>query len=322
MAVTLKDIAEQVGVSNQAVSAVLNAKTNCRVSKEKRQRILKLARDLNYQTNMSASILRGRSSKLIGVFVDSFARYRTQRLLQEIESLSSKRGYRIVTSVTHDNIADMKSDYLLFQSYGISDFICCAHDYPRFKEEVAALFSGAENVVFMEKPCLSGMPYVRTSRVEAMTAMIADACRNGCKRFGTLYGHHAMQTEYTQRDEFRQALRNNGLEVDEKLLFEFPEKHDVDLRIRLAIKKMILPYRPDFLYVDDFPYSITLRTQLEEAGRKILIHGGNGDPLFQCVKLNTFDPRYEEIAGKLLDLLLHPELRTTVPVIEAGYNRM
>ena len=199
MAVTLKDIAEQIGVSNQAVSAVLNSKTNCRVSKEKRERILKLARDLNYQANMSASILRGRRSKLIGIFVDSFARYRTLRLLQEIERLSSKRGYRIVTSFTHDNIAHMKADYLQFQRYGISDFICCAHDYPEFREEIADLFTGAENVVFMEKPCLPGMPYVRTSRVRAMTAMIAEAYRKGCRRFGNLYGHHAMQTEYNQK---------------------------------------------------------------------------------------------------------------------------
>ena len=321
MAVTLKDIAEQIGVSNQAVSAVLNSKTNCRVSKEKRARILKLARDLNYQANMSASILRGRRSKLIGIFVDSFARYRTLRLLQEIERLSSKRGYRIVTSFTHDNIAHMKADYLQFQRYGISDFICCAHDYPEFREEIADLFTGAENVVFMEKPCLPGMPYVRTSRVTAMTAMIADACRKGFRRFGNLYGHHAVQTEYMQRDEFKQALRNNGLDVDENLMFEFPKKRDVDYRIRQAVKKMILPYRPDFLYVDDFPYTITLRTQLEETGRKIMIHGGNGDPLFRSIKLNTFDPRYEKIAENLLDLLLHPELRTTVPVIEAIYKK-
>jgi len=321
MAVTLKDIAEQIGVSNQAVSAVLNSKTNCRVSKEKRERILKLARDLNYQANMSASILRGRRSKLIGIFVDSFARYRTLRLLQEIERLSSKRGYRIVTSFTHDNIAHMKADYLQFQRYGISDFICCAHDYPEFREEIADLFTGAENVVFMEKPCLPGMPYVRTSRVKAMTAMIAEAYRKGCRRFGNLYGHHAVQTEYMQREEFKQALRNNGLDIDENLMFEFPKKRDVDYRIRQAMKKMIQPYQPDFLYIDDFPYTITLRTHLEETGRKIMIHGGNGDPLFRNIKLNTFDPCYEKIAENLLDLLLHPELRTNVPVIEAVYRR-
>ena len=113
MAVTLKDIAEQIGVSNQVVSAVLNSKSNCRVSKEKRARILELAQRLNYQPNALASSLRSGKTRIIGVFVDSFAKYRTLRLLQEIERTATGLGYQMMTSFSHNDIAHMKEDYLM-----------------------------------------------------------------------------------------------------------------------------------------------------------------------------------------------------------------
>ena len=319
--VTLSEVAKRAGVSLGAASKVLNGGTSkIGVGAEARKRILDAARELNYHTNMAASILAGGSSRIIGVFIDSFVSYRSLRLLQEIERISAKLGYRIMTSFSHDNIAHMKEDYLMFQRYGISDFICCSHDYPDFRKEVTELFAGARNVVFMEKPSIPGMPYVATSRVKALTAMIADACRKGFRRLGALHGVHISQTERTLREEFKQALLNNGIEPDENLIFEYPKKDDPDFRIRQAMEKMILPYRPDFLYIDDAIYTVTLRTQLEGTGLKIMVHGGNGDPLFNHMNLSSSDPCYEKIAGALLDLLLHPEMRKTVPVVDEVYQ--
>ena len=67
--------------------------------------------------------------------------------------------------------------------------------------------------------------------------------------------------------------------------------------------------------------AVALRTQLEGAGLKLRMHGGDGDPLFDSMNIASLDPRYEDIASALLKLLLHPETRDTVPVIEAIYKR-
>ncbi|MBQ6597675.1 MAG: LacI family DNA-binding transcriptional regulator, partial [Lentisphaeria bacterium] len=108
----LSDIAKLAGVSKAAAGKVLNGgRTQIRVSEETRQRILAAAKQLHYQPNMAASILAGGQSRIIGVFIDSFAKYRALRLLQEIEQVSSSLGYRIMTSVTHENIKNMKADY-------------------------------------------------------------------------------------------------------------------------------------------------------------------------------------------------------------------
>ena len=321
--VTLSEVAKRAGVSLGAASKVLNGGTSkIGVGAEARKRILDAARQLNYHTNMAASILAGGSSKMIGVFVDSFAHYRTMRLLQEIERLASGQGYRIITSFTHDNIANMREDYQALQRYGVNSFICCAHDYPNLKNEVAELFKGAKNVVFMEKPCIPGMPYVRTSRLKALTAMIGDAYKQGYRKIGTMHGKPSALTERTLHGEFLQALAANGLEPDEKLIFEYPkEPGDPKSRIQLVMEKMILPQRPGFLFIDDAVYTLALRTQLARHGFDIRIHGGNADPLFEYMEIPSFDPCYEQIAAKLLVLLLHPETSSEIPVIEALYKK-
>ncbi|MBR4663635.1 MAG: LacI family DNA-binding transcriptional regulator [Lentisphaeria bacterium] len=320
--VTLIEVAELAGVSRAAAGKVLNGGTSkIGVGAEARKRILEAARKLNYQPNMAASILAGGSSKMIGVFVDSFAHYRTIRLLQEIERLASGQGYRIITSFTHDNIANMREDYHALHRYGVNSFICCSHDYPDLKNEVAELFEGAKNVVFMEKPCIPGMPYVGTSRLKALTAMIADALKQGYRKFGTIHRHHSAYSERVLHEEFILAMSANGLQPDENLIFESPKNMiDPQTKVQLALEKMILPYRPDFLYIDDAATTIALRNYLSNTGLNPAICGGNADPLFKYMSLPSFDPGYEMIAAALLDLLLNREQKNEYPVIEAVYK--
>ena len=320
--VTLSEVAKRAGVSLGAASKVLNGGTSkIGVGAEARKRILEAARQLDYHPNMAASILAGGSSKLIGVFIDSFANYRTLRLLQEIERISSELGYRIMTSFSHDNIANMKEDYLRLQRYGVTGFICCAHDYPEFREEVADLFAGTRNVVFMEKPSIPGMPYVATSRVKALTAMIADARRNGRRKIGLLHGCLAYETEHRLLTEFKTAMEGNSLEIDPKLIFEYPaQTDDPKIRVQAAMEKMILPFHPDFIFLDDAPHAVALRTQLFKAGLDITIHGGNGDPIFDDLDVNTFDPDYKTIAEELLEHLFHPENKVRQTVINTVYK--
>ena len=70
--VRLADIAKRAGVSQGTVSAVLSGGTkgNIRVSPEKRERILAIAKEMKYIPNFSAQKLSGQSSHTIGVLVD------------------------------------------------------------------------------------------------------------------------------------------------------------------------------------------------------------------------------------------------------------
>ena len=55
MAITTKEIAEMVGVSRQAVSAVLNGHPE-KVSPEKRRKIFHIAKNTQYRPNAAATV--------------------------------------------------------------------------------------------------------------------------------------------------------------------------------------------------------------------------------------------------------------------------
>ena len=65
--VTLKDIAAQAGVSHTAVSAALHG--TGRISDEKRQHILSVAKQMSYQPRLAAQMLRSRRTGHLGLII-------------------------------------------------------------------------------------------------------------------------------------------------------------------------------------------------------------------------------------------------------------
>lgn len=319
--VYLSDVAKLAKVSSSAAGKVLNGGSDqIRVGAEARKRILAAAKQLDYRPNMAASILAGGSSKLIGVMLDPGASYRYLRLLGEIEDLCQTLGYRIITSFTHDNIKNMEENYRTLQRYGVSGFICCAHDYPGLPSEALNFFSGENNIVFMEKPVCEGKRYAATSRVKALTQMIAAATRKGYRKIGMFSASLAWQTETALYEDFHQAMRANGLEPDPHLIARYPEGSSLTEQINVMMDQMILPYRPDFIYIDDAVHAASLQMRLLERGIKVHLYGGNNDPLFEGLGLKSFDPCYRKIAQALLDLLMKSELPAEMPIVEAVYG--
>jgi LacI family transcriptional regulator len=69
--VTMSDVARAAGVSKAAVSVVLHGtgKGSTRVSEATRQRVLKIARDLQYTPNGIARALRRRTTNVVGLYL-------------------------------------------------------------------------------------------------------------------------------------------------------------------------------------------------------------------------------------------------------------
>lgn len=92
MSVTMKDIAMLAGVSQQAVSAALSGGGSSRVSKEKREKILKFANELNYVPNAAALILSGEKTKAIGM-LGAIGSGLQATLVGEASDILTSKGY-------------------------------------------------------------------------------------------------------------------------------------------------------------------------------------------------------------------------------------
>jgi LacI family transcriptional regulator len=94
--VSLKDIAQKVGVSTALVSYVLNNKKQDRINKEVAQRIRNTAKELNYRTNLIARSLKTNKTFTIGLIVADISNPYFSSLARIIEDEADKYNYTVV----------------------------------------------------------------------------------------------------------------------------------------------------------------------------------------------------------------------------------
>ena len=100
--VRCRDIADKVGVSRQAVTAVLNnSRPNC-VSKEKRDAILKIAKELHYQPNQAAVALKTGKSRLVGVVMPPWENPYIAELCMAIQRGLTENNYSPVFAIDNN----------------------------------------------------------------------------------------------------------------------------------------------------------------------------------------------------------------------------
>ncbi|MCY6369030.1 LacI family DNA-binding transcriptional regulator [Clostridium ganghwense] len=100
--VTMKDIANLAGVSKATVSMVLNNK-NISVSESTRNKILKIAEELNYIPNGVARSLSTKKSQTIGIILPDIINPFFSEIARAIEDTANKLDYNVIFCNTDSN---------------------------------------------------------------------------------------------------------------------------------------------------------------------------------------------------------------------------
>ena len=96
-AVTLRTIAQHVGLAPCSVSAVLNDSAAARkIPQRTKNRVVRAAMKLNYRPNFSARALRTRRTRLVAVVATDLSSTRAAGLIAGIERCLREEGYLLV----------------------------------------------------------------------------------------------------------------------------------------------------------------------------------------------------------------------------------
>jgi len=122
--VSLKDIANKVGVSTALVSYVLNGlEKEKRVGPEVVKRIREVARDLNYKPNQIARSLRKGSTNTIGLIVADIANPFFGQLARIVEDEAGKHNYTVIIGSSDENCVKSASLIETFLDRQVDGFI-------------------------------------------------------------------------------------------------------------------------------------------------------------------------------------------------------
>lgn len=126
MAVTMQDIAKRAGVSRPVVSAVLNESNQLQVAPTTRMRILDLASEMGYTRNLSARMLKGKTSHSVALFINPRFLLIYRDLQQQITLALRDAGYRALQFPLYEarTTAEIFQDSLQFGLDGIFSIDC------------------------------------------------------------------------------------------------------------------------------------------------------------------------------------------------------
>src|SRR6266403_2461591 len=123
-AVTLKAVADHVGLTPGTVSAVLNDAPSSRsIPQRTKNRIVAAARELNYKPNFFAQSLRKKRTYTIGVIMEEIGDAYGSGVISGIEQYLRQKNYFFLT-VVHRHDPDLLARYAqILLERGVEGFI-------------------------------------------------------------------------------------------------------------------------------------------------------------------------------------------------------
>jgi DNA-binding LacI/PurR family transcriptional regulator len=218
---TQRQIAEEVGVSRTTVSLVLNNVAGVRISPETRQRILQVARRLNYYPDAAARTLVSGRTHTIGfvlcqspdcIFADAFL----PEVLRGVGDAVQESGFRVLIHSV-DDVAAPEAYIGLVREKHIDGIILSG---PRCDDQqLSHLKAESFPVVLLGQLPRSGIPFVDVDNVGAARQAVEHLIDLGHRRIGLITNAPLAYTAARDRlAGYRGALEEAGLSYAEELV--------------------------------------------------------------------------------------------------------
>ena len=311
--VRLADVAQRAGVSRVAVSHVLHGSgKNVRVSAATREKVLQVARQLNYRPNRSAQQLRGARSHTLGVIVDTWNMPVMSTRLSALEQEATERGYRLIIGQARRN-PDRVREYL-DDFFGRNvDGVLCLLDLMRGDEEtLAELFDPASNLVFHGKAVLEDAGCVRVDTGDGIRQSLDHLFRRGRQRPALVLWNLADERADLRRQAYVEDLASRGLGLDERLIWAAGSERATPTTQVLdrALDALVTDAGVDALIADDDMWAVRLMQRLKDRGQRVpqdvAVVGYDNLDLATVIDppLTTVDQNHTAYAHAALDMVI------------------
>lgn len=216
--VTLKQIAEELGISITTVSKALKEYPD--VSKKTRKLVRETAAMLNYKPNSFAVNLRTKESKTIGLIIPEIVHHFFSSVIKGIISQAEKKGYLVITLQSNESYELEKKQIDLLISKRVDGILISlangTADYTHISEVLnqetpLVMFDKIAKVIKCSKVTIDD----RKAAYKA-TQYLIDI---GCKRIAHFRGPLLPQNSIDRFLGYKQALTDNNIIYDSSLVY-------------------------------------------------------------------------------------------------------
>ena len=219
--VRLKDIAQLVGVSVMTVSKALRDEPD--VSVATKAKIKKLAQDMGYVPDSSAQGLRTKTTKLLGLVIPSTTNPIYARIVFALEERAYELGYDLLIAHTLNQPEREEACLRRLLSRRVDGLLITPvyrfEAEARIYQEIAAR---RIPTVLLGPPAAfcRNFPAIEIEELVASYNVTKHLISLGHRQIAYLTGPPAAPWAHERFEGYRRALRESGIEVDDKLVFQ------------------------------------------------------------------------------------------------------
>lgn len=216
--VTLKQIAEELGISVATVSKALKEYSD--VSKRTRALVRETAHRLNYKPNSFAVNLRTKESKTIGIIIPEIVHHFFSSVIKGIVSQAEKKGYLVIMLQSNESYDLEKKQLDLLISKRVDGILISLANG-------TGNFDHIKNVISQDIPLVM---FDKIAKVVNCSKVIVDDRKAaymatqyliniGCKKIAHFRGPLLPQNSIDRFLGYKQALLDNNIKYDSSLVY-------------------------------------------------------------------------------------------------------
>jgi LacI family transcriptional regulator len=296
--ITIYDVAKALNLSPSTVSRGL--KDHPHINKETKEKIRTVAHEMGYQQNKFASNLRQKKTNTIGVVVPKLNSYFMASVIAGVEKVTNKYGYGLIISQSQESgKQEISCVSTLFNSRVDGMLVSLAFDTKNL-DHFNILLNKDIPIVFFDRVAeCHGCMSVKIDNYKAGYEAASHLIGQGCRRIAHL-GGNLLRNVYSDRFRgYKQALLDNGIDFNQKLVFISDLTGESGKEIMRKILKMHL--NPDGIFAANDTSAVATMVEMQESGIKIpediAVVGFNNEPISRVIKpnLTTIDYPAKEI---------------------------
>lgn len=212
---TLKDIAQQLGISISTVSRALRGMPE--VNTETREAVLRLSKEVDYEPNMLATSLLKRQSHLIGVVVPNMD-YFFSTAVKGMDEAALEAGYTVVVCQSSESYGrEVANVQRLLQSH-VDGFIVSLSSETQNTDHFKRIVKKGIPLVFFDRDCSD----IETTKIlldnhSGAFQAVSHLLERGYRRIAYLGGRTNLSISNTREQGYRDAITQFGLTVDDSI---------------------------------------------------------------------------------------------------------
>ena len=143
---TLKELSKELNLSISTVSRALNDHPD--ISQDTKDRVKKLAKQMNYVPNLFARGFRSRETHILGVIVPNISHLFTSTILKGVIEEAELRGYRVIISESNNDEIKQVEMLNTMTQFGVDGILMSLARKTTKLEEVLKVFNRIPLVLF------------------------------------------------------------------------------------------------------------------------------------------------------------------------------